>query len=359
MSVTFHPLKVKNIRRETPECVSVAFDVPESLKPEFRFRHGQYLTFRKRINEEEVRRSYSICSSPHEEELRVAIKQVDEGVFSSYINNELKIGEELDVMAPQGLFTCELDEEQSRHYVAFAAGSGITPILSIIKTILYKEPESSFTLVYGNKTRGTIIFKAELEALKNKFMERLSIYHVLSREQADAALLSGRIDKKKCSEFLDKLIDPKLIDHCFLCGPEDMIMGVKEGLVEAGVPGDHIHYELFFSTTAAQKQKERQQQASSNDPVSQVTIRLDGSAVTIPLGYNGDNILDAALKNGADLPFACKGGVCATCRAKLEEGEVDMDVNYALEKDELAAGFILTCQSHPRSEKVVVNFDIR
>lgn len=359
MSVTFHPLRVKSVRRETPECVSVSFELPEALREEFRFRHGQYLTFRKKINNEEVRRSYSICSSPQDNELRVAIKQVDEGLFSTYINTELKKGDLLEVMAPQGLFTSETNPDHEHNYVAFAAGSGITPVLSIIKTILYTEPKSNVCLVYGNKSRGSIIFKAELEALKNKFMERLSIYHVLSREQADAAILSGRIDREKTRQFLAGIIDAAKIDQCFLCGPEEMILNVKDTLIGAGVPEKKIHYELFFSAVAQEKQKARKEQAQENDIMSDVTIKLDGSAVTIPLGYNGDNILDAALKNGADLPFACKGGVCATCRAKLEEGEVDMDVNYALEKDELAAGFILTCQSHPRSEKVVVNFDIR
>lgn len=359
MAITFHPLKVKDIRRETPECVSVALELPETLEKEFEFKQGQYLTFRKKINDEEVRRSYSICTSPLDKELRVAVKQVDDGIFSTYVNNELRPGDVLETMPPQGLFTTDIDTSASKHYVAFAAGSGITPVLSIIKTILLSEPGSSFTLVYGNKNRGAIIFKSELEALKNKYMERLSIYHVLSREMADAELLSGRIDAKKCNYFLKHIIDPAKIDAAFLCGPEELILCCKEELLLAGVPEKQIHYELFFSATAAEKQKARKSVPAEQDTMSLVTIKLDGSASTIGLGYNGESILDAALQNGADLPFACKGGVCATCRCKIEKGEVEMDVNYALEKDELAEGFVLACQAHPRSAEVVVNFDIR
>jgi ring-1,2-phenylacetyl-CoA epoxidase subunit PaaE len=359
MAVTFHPLKVKNVRRETADCVSIAFELPEELNSEFAFKHGQYLTLRRKMNDEEIRRSYSICSSPHDQELRVAVKQVEDGVFSTYVNTELKAGDTLEVMAPQGLFTSELNEGHEKTYLAFAAGSGITPILSIIKTILKTEPKSQFCLVYGNKNRGSIIFKSEIEDLKNRYMERFSVYHILSREQADADILSGRIDRQKSDYLLSKVIDPATISDCFLCGPEDMILNVKDSLLEAGVASERIHYELFFSATAAEKQKTRKAAATDNDIMSQVTVKLDGSASTMELGYNGDSILDAALKNGADLPFACKGGVCATCRAKLESGEVEMDINYALEKDELAAGFILTCQAHPRSENVVVNFDIR
>jgi ring-1,2-phenylacetyl-CoA epoxidase subunit PaaE len=359
MSITFHPLKIKNIRRETPECVSVSFEVPEALQGEFKFKHGQYLTFKKHFDGVEARRSYSICSSPADNELRVAIKQVEDGIFSSFVNNELRVGDLLDTMAPQGLFTTPLDKVHKKQYLAFAAGSGITPILSIIKTVLQTEPESQFCLVYGNKNRGSIIFKSELEALKNKYMERFSIYHILSREQADAALLHGRINKEKISYFLDKIIDPATISEAFLCGPEDMILEGKEVLTEAGVAESKIHYELFFSATAVQKQKERKHVSVENDTMSEIVVRLDGSATNMQLGYHGESILDAALRNGADLPFACKGGVCATCRCKLEEGEIEMDINYALEKDELANGFILACQAHPRSEKVVVNFDIR
>lgn len=359
MAITFHPLKVKNIRRETADCVSVSFEVPESIASDFEFKQGQYLTFKKDLNGSEARRSYSICSSPVDGELRVAIKQVDDGIFSTFVNNELKVGDVLETMSPQGLFTTPLHKDNQNQYIAFAAGSGITPILSIIKTALQTEPNSQFCLVYGNKNRGSIIFKSELEALKNKYMERLSIYHILSREQADAELLHGRIDTKKFEYFLNKIIDPKKVSDAFLCGPEEMILSGKDALIAAGVPENKVHYELFFSATAAQKQQARKEVSADNDTMSEVTVRLDGSATKMQLGYNGESILDAALRNGADLPFACKGGVCATCRCKLESGDIEMDVNYSLEKDELAAGFILACQAHPRSENVVVNFDVR
>ncbi len=358
MAVTFHPLKVKKVFRETADCISVLFDVPDELKPAFVFKQGQNLTLRKSFDGQEVRRTYSICASPLDGELRVAIKRIPEGVFSGYINEELRAGDTLEVMPPQGRFFTEAHPSQAKMYVAFAAGSGITPILSIIKTILRTEPQSRFCLVYGNRTRGSIIFKNELEALKNRFMDRLSIYHILSREKADAEILSGRIDAEKSRFFLEKIIAAKSIDECFLCGPESMIHAVRDVLQNAGVDPKKIHFELFHSA-AGSKPREATAQIPANDKQSTLTVTLDGSAVQLTMGYHGESILDAALRNGADLPFACKGGVCATCRARLTQGQVEMDINYALEQDELDAGFILTCQAHPRSPEVSVNFDIK
>ena len=358
MAVTFHPLRVKKVVRETADCISVLFDVPEELKPAFVFKQGQNLTVRKSFDGQEVRRTYSICASPLDDELRVAIKRIPEGIFSTYINQELRAGDILEVMPPQGRFFTEAHPSQAKMYVAFAAGSGITPILSIIKTILRTEPQSQFCLVYGNRTRGSIIFKTELEALKNRFMDRLSIYHILSREKADAEILSGRIDAEKCRFLLEKVITPQAIDECFLCGPESMIHDVRDVLLNAGVDSKKIHYELFYSA-AGSKPKETAAQVPADDKQSALTVTLDGSAVQLTMGYHGESILEAALRHGADLPFACKGGVCATCRARLTHGQVEMDVNYALEKDELDAGFILTCQAHPRTPEVSVNFDIK
>ncbi len=360
MSTNFHKLKVKQIRKETPECVSVTFDVPTDLQQEFAFKQGQYLTFKNFHNDEEIRRSYSICASPLENELRVAVKKIDEGIFSSYMNDSAKVGDILDVMQPQGRFFTEVKADQEKLYVAIAAGSGITPILSIIKTVLLTEENSRFVLIYGNKNKGTIIFKEELEALKNKYMDRFSLYNILSREVADAEILSGRINREKCDYFLQNIIDPTQINEVFLCGPEEMILSGRDALVDAGVNKENIHFELFYSATAEQKKAENKKiVATSNDTMSKVTVKLDATALTLDLGYNGDTILDAALKNGADLPYACKGGVCATCRAKVEKGQVVMDINYSLEPDEVEAGFILTCQAHPCSEEVVVNFDIK
>lgn len=359
MKPTFHALTVKDIRRETPECVSVSFDVPAGLTAAYAFRPGQYLTFKKVLGGEEIRRSYSICSAPLDGELRVAIKKLEGGVFSTFANDELRVGDELDTMPPEGRFGTELDPSARKHYLMVAAGSGITPIISLTKTILAEEPHSQVTLVYGNKTKGSIIFKADIEALKNRNLQRLSVYHVLSRERAEAEFLAGRIDAQKCEYLLEKLVDPKSIDAAFLCGPEEMILAARDVLVARGVPAARVHFELFFSAKSQARKAAASKAAAATGEQSQIVLKLDGIETTFPLGYAGENILDAALKHGVDLPFACKGGVCATCRAKVETGTVEMDVNYSLAPDEIEAGFVLTCQAHPRSPNVKVNFDIK
>lgn len=360
MSTIFHPLKVKKIKRETPDCVSVSFHVPEELEKTFRFTQGQHLTFRQMDKNQEIRRSYSICSSPCENELKIAVKKIPEGIFSSFMNEKLKEGDTLETMPPQGKFFTELNPENKKTYIAFAAGSGITPVISIMKSVLETEPGSRFILIYGNRNKGTIIFKEEIEALKNRFMENLSIYHILSREVADSDFLSGRIDSEKAKSFLRHIIPADRIDEIFLCGPEEMIMNVRETLINSGIDAKKIHFELFFSAASTERKKEHELAVNqSDDDYSKVIIKLDATAMSLNLAYHGQTILDAALQNGADLPYACKGGVCATCKCKLEKGEVEMDINYSLEPDELAAGFILSCQSHPRSEEVVVNFDIK
>jgi ring-1,2-phenylacetyl-CoA epoxidase subunit PaaE len=356
--IHFHPLIIKDVRRETAECVSVAFDIPDNLKEQYLHKHGQYVTIKANINGEEIRRSYSVCSSPLENELRIAIKKVDDGIFSKYANESLKKGDVLEAMPPIGKFYTELNKAHKKSYVAFAAGSGITPILSIIKTTLLSEPDSQFTLVFGNRNRQSIIFKEELEGLKNKFIDRFRVIHILSREKMDAAINFGRIDKDKCSLLFDKAIDVDKTDEFFLCGPEEMIFAVKECLEGRGIDRKKIHFELFTTSTNKVTQASKKA-ASDNEVKSKITIKLDGSAFDFDLGFDSESILDAALKQGADLPYACKGGVCCTCRAKLVEGEVDMDLNYALEPEELEQGFILTCQSHPRTEKVVVDFDMK
>ena len=356
----FYPLSVNDVRPETADCVSVSFAVPDELKDTFRFAAGQYLTFRTRLNDAEIRRSYSICTSPNENELRVAIKKVDEGKFSGYAHADLKKGDVLDVMPPMGKFTPRKDAA-SKQYLAFAAGSGITPIISIVKTVLEDEPDSTFTLVYGNKSRNTIIFREDIEALKNKYMRRVSIYHVLSREQMDIPLFNGRIDAQKCMDFCERLIDVHSIDEAFICGPEDMILAVRKQLVTLGMPESNVHVELF--TSPDQPRAAHQQWAAAHQhesgQMSEVSVTLDGATFNMRLSYNGDSILDAALKNGADLPYACKGGVCSTCRAKVTEGSVDMEVNYSLEPNEVNAGYVLTCQSHPKTPRVVIDFDAR
>ena len=357
--IHFHSLKVKKVEKETEDCVSITFDVPQELKETFQFKQGQSLTVRKYLNNEEVRRTYSICSSPFDNRLRVAVKKVEGGIFSCWANERLKAGDVIDVMPPVGKFYTELNPSQKKNYVAFAAGSGITPVLSIIKTTLLTEPESTFTLVYGNRNKNSIIFKEELEALKDKFIHRFRIYHILSREKTDAELNHGRIDTAKLKLLFSKVIDLKTCDEFFLCGPEEMIFCIKGYLEGRGVAANKIHFELF--TIPGEKKSEIRNQKSeiSTGPKANVSVKLDGIIFDFDLSYEGESVLDAALKQGADLPYACKGGVCTTCKAKLTQGEVSMDVNWGLEPDEVAKGYILTCQSHPKTEKIAVDFDAR
>jgi ring-1,2-phenylacetyl-CoA epoxidase subunit PaaE len=340
--------------------VSVEFEIPESLSDTFQFKQGQSLTIRTNLNGEEVRRTYSLCSSPLDNKWKVAIKKVDGGLFSSFANEILKAGDEVEVMEPVGKFYTELDPANKKNYLAFAAGSGITPVISIIKTTLRTEPNSTFTLVYGNRSRSSIIFFEELEGLKNKFIDRFNLINILSRERTDSSINFGRIDIGKLTE-LEKLIDYKKMDEIFICGPEEMIFCVKNFLEQKEIPEKKIHFELF--TTSGQKKKsEIKDQKSENDdgPASKITVKLDGRSFDFDLSLNSDTtILDAALKQGADLPFACKGGMCCTCKAKLTEGEVEMDVHWGLEHEEIEQGYILTCQSHPKTEKVVIDFDIK
>jgi ring-1,2-phenylacetyl-CoA epoxidase subunit PaaE len=353
----FHPLKIKAIRRETADCISVTFDVPEELSEAYRFTQGQHLTLKTAIDGEEVRRSYSICANPADEELRVAIKKVEGGRFSTFANEQLQAGDTLEVMTPMGRFFTPLSPDQEKHYAAFAAGSGITPVLSIMKAVLQQEPKSEFTLFYGNRRSDSIIFHEEIEGLKNLYMGRLSVHHVLSREHLGSSLFTGRITGKKCREFCTKLLDPLEVDEYFLCGPEDMIHEIRSELAAQGVNPKKIHFELF--TTADSKVRGTSAPKAEQGPKveSIITIKLDDITFEFPLSSDGDTILEAALRAGADLPFACKGGVCCTCRAKLREGSATMDVNYALEPEEVAAGYILACQSHPTTDRVFVDFD--
>jgi ring-1,2-phenylacetyl-CoA epoxidase subunit PaaE len=358
--IHFHPLRVKHIEKETDDCVSVSFEIPDSLAEAFRFKQGQSITIRKTMNGEELRRNYSICSSPLDGELKVAIKKVDGGTFSTYANENMQPGETIDVMPPVGAFYTELDPSQKKNYVAFAAGSGITPIVSIIKTTLAVEPQSSFTLVFGNRSKSSIIFREELEALKDKYLARFRVIHILSREKTDALVNYGRIDKQKAELLFNKLIDLEKTNEIFLCGPEEMIFCLRDFLQEKGVPKKYIHFELF--TVPGQKKSTVTTTTIGEDDEgekSNISVKLDGIVFDFKLGYHGQSILDAALKEGADLPYACKGGVCCTCKAKLLEGKVVMDENWGLEADEVAAGFILTCQSHPRTEKIMVDFDVK
>ena len=359
MSIHFHKLSVKEVKKETSDCVSLVFDIPEELKKQFQYTQGQSLTMRAIVNGEELRRTYSLCSSPSDNEWKVAVKKVDGGLFSVYANEQLKKGDVLEVMEPVGKFYTQLYPTNKKNYLAFAAGSGITPVLSIIKTTLITEPQSNFTLVYGNRSRSSIMFFEELEGLKNKFIDRFNLINILSRERTEATINSGRINSEKLTE-LGKLIDFASIDETFICGPEEMIFCVKDFLIQKGANEKNIHFELFTSTAPQKTRNKTQEAKTETDAQSLITVKVDGRSFEFNLSLNSDTtILDAALKQGADLPFACKGGMCCTCKAKLLEGEVEMDVHWGLEHEEIEKGFILTCQSHPKTGKVIVDFDIK
>ena len=358
MAVHFHSLKVKAVNKETPDCVSIVFTVPAHLEKEFLFEQGQNITLKKNIAGEEVRRSYSICTAPFEKELKVAVKKVEGGKFSCYANDILKAGDEMEVLPPTGKFNTPLLAANDKQYLAFAAGSGITPVLSIIKTTLQTEPKSSFTLVLGNRSRSSIIFFEELEGLKNKYVQRFNFINLLSREKTDAPINYGRIDTPKLNA-LAKLIHYNSFDDFFICGPEAMLFCVKDFLEQLNIDKKKIHFELFTTPDSKVNKVIKEQSSNGNARASKVTVKLDGRSFDFDLGLNNDTILDAALKQGADLPFACKGGVCCTCKAKLIEGNVKMDVNWGLEEEEVHQGFILTCQSNPITDTVVVDFDIK
>lgn len=354
----FHQLRVADIKKETEDCVSIALEVPDALTEDYKFIQGQYLTFKYTANGEELRRSYSICSSPLEGELRVAVKKVPEGRFSTFANDFLKVGDVLETMTPEGNFWRPLDAKKAKQYVAFAAGSGITPMMSIIKTTLEQEPQSSFLLFYGNKSTRSIIFKEQIEDLKDLYLNRLEVHHILSREDQGTDWLKGRIDGEKCKGFAGRFFNPEDVDTFYICGPEQMIMDVKDTLAALHVPKEKVLFELFTTPVSGAKAAVAKKETTDNKNIlSHVTVILDGEETHFDIQTSGNSILDAALDAGADVPFACKGAVCCTCRAKVLEGKVEMDMNYALEEEELEEGYVLTCQSHPISERVVISYD--
>ena len=356
MSNHFHDIKVKSVEKTTPDCAIVSFDISPELSADFAFKQGQYLTLKAKIDGEDVQRSYSLCSCPNEGKWQVGIKEVPGGKFSTYANNVLKAGDVLHVMEPNGRFFVEVDPKSARNYVAFAAGSGITPIYSIIRTHLEAEPESTFKLFYINQTVLSIILREEIEALKNRFMERFEVYHFLTRESRNVPLFDGRLTEEKLEKLCSKVIQVDQMDHVFTCGPEEMIFLIKDFLVAKGMDEKKIHFELF-NTSGAKYAFKHDYSKELAGLVSKVTILEGGKTFNFDIAQGSNTLLDAALASGADLPFACKGGVCCTCRAKLMEGEVDMKVNYALEQEEVDQGFILTCQAIPKSEIVIVDFD--
>ncbi|MBI3506071.1 MAG: phenylacetate-CoA oxygenase/reductase subunit PaaK [Proteobacteria bacterium] len=353
--MSFHTLEIEDIRRETQDCVSVAFHVPAGLAAAYRFAPGQHLTLKAHIDGQEQRRSYSICTAPHEGALRVAIKRVPGGVFSGFANDRLKAGDRLEVGTPEGHFGLVPDPSAARDIVLVAAGSGITPVIAIAKAVLAQEPASRVVLVYANRTIDSIVFREEIEDLKNRYMTRLSLVHVLSRERQDTALLDGRIDAAKIEALAKALFDPATAAGFYLCGPYAMVEAVKAALAGLGVPADRIHSELFLApdipTVAAKPAP------AHRGGAARVTIVRDGIRQVVDVPFDGPSILDAGIAGGLDLPFSCKGGVCSTCRCLKRAGDVAMAANYSLEQWELEKGFVLACQSRPTSDEVVLDFD--
>ncbi|NDP42374.1 MAG: phenylacetate-CoA oxygenase/reductase subunit PaaK [Aromatoleum sp.] len=352
----FHRLAIARVDRETRDAVAITFAVPAALADLYRYAQGQHLTLRADIAGQDVRRSYSICSAVQDERLRIAVKRDPGGVFSTWANETLKAGDTIDVMPPLGHFNVPLDATHRKHYVGFAAGSGITPLLSIIKTTLAAEPQSEFTLFYGNRASGTVMFKEELAALKDIWLTRFNLVHVLSREAQDIELLHGRIDRVKADALLAHWVDLDHVDTVFVCGPDGMMQAVAEALRARGLPDAKIRIERF--ATSIPKHEHRASQAPEPGHAEcEVTVVLDGATRTFTLEKGKESILEAGLRAGIELPYSCKGGVCSTCRAKLVGGEVDMDVNFALEDYEVARGFVLTCQSYCVTDKVTVDYD--
>lgn len=355
----FHSLEVAQVHQETPECIVVGFKIPEALREDFAFHHGQYLTLKLTVNGEELRRSYSICSSPlDKEELRIAVKKVEHGRASTQLVEKLKAGMSIEVMSPMGSFTTPLDPSRERNYVAFAAGSGITPILSILKTVLRTEAKSTFTLFYGNTDVDRIIFRQKLEELKLQHGRRLAVHHILSKGVDEDMLFNGRITTDKAVELVKRFVVDRNDNEYFICGPEQMMVNVSEALVKLGVEKKRIHIELFSTPVSNEAKKEAAHATSSAfTGVADVKVILDGREHEMKVSASGDAVLDVALDAGLDVPFACKGAVCCTCKARVIEGQVEMAMNYALTDEEVADGYVLTCQTHPRSQRVVIDYD--
>jgi len=349
MSTQFYKLKIKEVKKETSDTVSISFEIPSDLKDKFTFKPGQYLTLRTTIDGEEVRRAYSLSTSPDENEWRVAIKQIKNGKFSTFAQS-LKAGDEIEVMAPTGNFT--VNSTEPKNYVLFAAGSGITPIISIAKYLVKANDANQVTLFYGNKSEDETIYKAELDELANN-NDHIKVVYIYSRQEVNNSLLKGRIDEEKIEGLYNEYLSNQTINEIFACGPEEMIFAAKDFFVSKGIDEKHIHFELFNTS----KPKKEETVDDSVEITSHVTVIIDDEEFEFDLSSKGKNILQAAQEVDADVPFSCKGGVCCTCKAKVMEGKAKMDLNYSLDPEEVEEGFILTCQAHPLTEKVVVSFD--
>ncbi len=355
-SPQFHSLTVSDVQAATRDAVAITFAVPDALQDVFAYTQGQYLTLRTMLGGQELRRSYSICSAVQDQRLRIGVKRVAGGAFSNWAAEHLLPGSTVEVMPPQGYFHIPLAPDAARHIVAFASGSGITPVLSIVKTTLLAEPHTRVTLVYGNRASGGVMFKEELEDLKDSYLGRFNLVWVMSRESQDIPLFNGRLDYDKCCQLLDQWIDPAGIDAAFICGPEDMMLATSRALQEKGVAKERIKFELFGTAAPGGTPRPARAPAQGTDQCA-VEVVLDGTRRSFMMRKNGDNVIDAGLKAGLEMPYACKGGVCSTCRGKVLQGEVDMDINFALEDYEVARGFVLCCQSYPVTDRLVIDFD--
>ncbi|MGJ8598131.1 1,2-phenylacetyl-CoA epoxidase subunit PaaE [Sulfitobacter sp.] len=351
----FHPLTVTDVHKTIRDAVVLSFAVPEGA--DFEFIQGQYLTFRREFDGEELRRSYSICAGLDDGILQVGIKRVEGGAFSTWANDNVKVGDTLEAMAPMGKFHTDLDAEARRHYLGFAGGSGVTPVLSILRTILTREPHSRFTLVYANRAVSTIMFRAELEDLKNTYMGRVNVIHVLEADAQDIDLFTGRVDEEKCAQLFSRWIDIASVDTAFICGPEPMMLGIAASLRAHGLSDDQIKFELFGSSQPGRAKKQAiAANAAQSGAMTEATVTMDGATRSFKMPRDM-SLLEAALENSMDAPFACKAGVCSTCRAKVTEGEVEMLTNHALEDNEVADGFVLTCQCYPLTDTVRFDYD--
>lgn len=348
----FHALTVQSVTPLTRDAAAITFHVPAELQQAYAYQPGQYLTLRTELEGSDVRRSYSICASAQSRQLRVAIKRVHGGVFSNWALDHLQPGSRLEVMPPQGHFTLSAEPQAQRHVLCVAAGSGITPILSIVESTLLAEPHSRVTLIYGNRASGSVMFKEELENLKDRFLTRLNIVWVMSREVQDLPLFNGRIDAEKITHLLQHWVDAKSVDVAFICGPHEMMLAASQAMQEAGLAKERIKMELFG--TPAVGKTVRVPQADHNS--CEVTVVMDGMQRIFQMAKHL-NLVDGALAQGIELPYSCKGGVCSTCRCHVRAGEVDMDINYALEDYEVARGFVLGCQSYPVSDTLVIDYD--
>jgi ring-1,2-phenylacetyl-CoA epoxidase subunit PaaE len=360
----FYTLKIADVQPETETAICVSFDVPEELSEKFKFVQGQFLTLRAMIDGEDVRRSYSICSGVSDGHMRVGIKRVKEGRFSNFANDTFKAGMEIEVMPPQGSFNTELNADNAKHYMCIAAGSGITPMISIMKSVLDNEPGSSVTLIYGNRRSNSVMFKDELNFVKNRYMNRFQWINIMNYEDQGADLLNGIIDNAKGAALQKAgLINIKSVDEAFICGPEAMMSEVSRGFRMEGLSDEQIHYELFANSSEDSKtmleKAQKRKDEFGEEKTSKVTVVADGRSIMFDLATVGENILDAGMHNGMELPYSCKAGVCSTCKCKLVKGEVDMDISHGLEQHEIDAGYVLSCQAHPISDEVIVDFDQR